>query len=71
MFLLGAAFAHFVVTPLAMQFFLGFADVSSIFANLLTATTDTLPAEAAIVPETSEGVKITFSERSTNRSTSR
>ena len=27
MFLLGASFAHFVVTPLAMAFFLGFADV--------------------------------------------
>lgn len=60
MFLLGAAFAHFVVTPLAMAFFLGFADVSSIFANLLAATTGELPAEAAVVPETDEGVKITF-----------
>ncbi|MEP1520098.1 twin-arginine translocase subunit TatC [Ascidiaceihabitans sp.] len=35
MFLLGASFAHFVVTPLAMAFFLGFADVSSIFAAIL------------------------------------
>ncbi|RZW02091.1 MAG: preprotein translocase subunit TatC, partial [Rhodobacteraceae bacterium] len=31
MFFLGASFAHLVVTPLAMAFFLGFADVSSIF----------------------------------------
>src|SRR6056297_795034 len=60
MFLLGASFAHFVVTPLAMSFFLGFADVSSIFANLLTSVTQELPDAAAIVPETDEGVRITF-----------
>lgn len=35
LFLLGAAFAHFVVVPLAMQFFLGFADASSILAALV------------------------------------
>ncbi|MBE9635592.1 twin-arginine translocase subunit TatC [Salipiger mangrovisoli] len=64
MFLLGASFAHFVVTPLAMQFFLGFADVSSIFADLLQRATDgmpsNLPADTAVVPETAEGMKITF-----------
>ena len=60
MFLLGASFAHFVVTPLAMAFFLGFADVSSIFANLLASATGELPADTAIVPETNDGVKITF-----------
>ena len=60
MFLLGASFAHFVVTPLAMAFFLGFADVSSIFANLLAGTVDQLPPDAAIVPETDDGIRITF-----------
>ena len=65
MFLLGASFAHFVVTPLAMQFFLGFADVSSIFANLMgqfVGTTDsTLPADGGLaVPTTDTGVRITF-----------
>ena len=66
MFLLGAAFAHFVVTPLAMAFFLGFADVSSIFADLLNSTVDQLPGTAmlppdtAVVPETANGVRITF-----------
>ncbi|AZQ68027.1 preprotein translocase subunit TatC [Silicimonas algicola] len=60
MFLLGASFAHFVVTPLAMNFFLGFADVSSIFANLLTASSPDLPPDAAVVPETVDGVRITF-----------
>ncbi|WP_299660827.1 twin-arginine translocase subunit TatC [uncultured Ruegeria sp.] len=60
MFLLGASFAQFVVTPLAMQFFLGFADVSSIFANLLAPAADDVPEEILVVPETTEGVKITF-----------
>ena len=74
MFLLGASFAHFVVTPLAMAFFLGFADVSSIFANLLgdaaNAVTEgadvvIVPPDGAalppvIVPETDEGIRITF-----------
>ena len=69
MFLLGASFAHFVVTPLAMAFFLGFADVSSIFANLLsnaaTSVSDGVagvPAasEPAMVPETADGIRITF-----------
>ncbi len=60
MFLLGAAFAQFVVTPLAMQFFLGFADVSSIFANLLSSTAGDIPSDVAVVPETGDGVKITF-----------
>ena len=60
MFLLGASFAQFIVTPLAMQFFLGLADVSSIFANLLSQATGEVPDDIAVVPETSEGVKITF-----------
>ena len=60
MFLLGASFAHFIVTPLAMAFFLGFADVSSIFANLMQGSVNNLPVDAAVVPETTEGIKITF-----------
>ncbi|MDO6798503.1 twin-arginine translocase subunit TatC [Shimia thalassica] len=60
MFLLGASFAHLVVTPLAMSFFLGFADVSSIFANLLSNSEPNLPGEAVVVPETQEGIKVTF-----------
>ncbi len=60
MFLLGASFAHFVVTPLAMSFFLGFADVSSIFANLLSGAANDLPEGAAVVPETQDGLRITF-----------
>ncbi len=60
MFLLGASFAHFVVTPLAMAFFLGFADVPSVIADLMSGVvgagaTGTLPAEAA-----PDGIRITF-----------
>ena len=65
MFLLGASFAHFIVTPLAMRFFLGFADVSSIFANLMGRVAETPDAvlvdpEGLAVPQTEEGVRITF-----------
>ena len=65
MFLLGASFAHFIVTPLAMAFFLGFADVSSIFANLMGRVAET-PSSVLIegndlaVPMTEEGIRITF-----------
>ena len=34
--------------------------MSSIFANLLSRTVENLPEATAVVPETSEGVKITF-----------
>lgn len=35
LFLMGAAFAHFVVTPLAMNFFIGFSDAIPALANLI------------------------------------
>ncbi len=68
MFLLGATFAQLVVTPLAMQFFLGFADVSSIFANLISqaaegvagSAPEGVSVETAVVPASTDGVKITF-----------
>ncbi|WP_299296718.1 twin-arginine translocase subunit TatC [uncultured Tateyamaria sp.] len=40
MFILGASFAQFVVTPLAMRFLLGFADASSMFASILGSATE-------------------------------
>jgi sec-independent protein translocase protein TatC len=58
MFLLGASFAHFVVTPLAMAFFLGFTDAPSVFANLLSGSVDV--DATAVVPTTSDGLRITF-----------
>ncbi len=62
MFFLGASFAQFVVTPLAMNFFLGFADVASIFATLVSGAAEALPEGAAVVPpaETSSAPTITF-----------
>ena len=63
MFFLGASFAHFVVTPLAMAFFLGFADVPSIIAGLMNGfvSPDVVPDVAVpVAPETSEGIRITF-----------
>jgi len=36
LFLLGAAFAHFIVVPLAMTFFLGFADLPSFVTAMVT-----------------------------------
>mgnify|MGYP000123481358 CR=1 FL=1 len=36
LFLLGAAFAHYVVTPLAMTFFIGFSDAIPALAAILT-----------------------------------
>ena len=65
MFLLGASFAHFVVTPLAMAFFLGFVDVSSIFTSLIASsgvggTDEVVLSEGLSVPQTNEGIQITF-----------
>jgi sec-independent protein translocase protein TatC len=58
MFLLGASFAHFVVTPLAMAFFLGFTDAPSLLANVLSGAVDVDPTTVA--PVAHEGLKITF-----------
>ena len=62
MFLLGASFAHFVVTPLAMAFFLGFADVPSIIADLMGTfvNTDVSVGAGPAATTASEGIRITF-----------
>lgn len=59
LFFAGAAFAHFIVTPMAMKFFLGFADSYSLLSAILPGLGDTPGAEMA-VPETSEGIEIVF-----------
>ena len=49
LFMAGALFAHYVVTPIAMGFFLGFADASSVVAAIIpavTGVTDSAPAVA-------------------------
>lgn len=46
LFLMGASFAHFVVTPLAMNFFIGFSDVLPTMAELF-ASDDVMNPDAA------------------------
>ncbi len=70
LFLLGATFAHYIVTPLAMNFFLGFADASSVLTGLIPAlvgeNVPTTMSEAAAdmanagAATTSEGISIIF-----------
>ena len=61
LFLTGAAFAHYVVTPLAMTFFLGFADAFSIVAALLPDVSAVPGTEVvAAAPVQSEGIEIVF-----------
>jgi sec-independent protein translocase protein TatC len=63
LFLLGATFAHYIVTPLAMNFFLGFADAASILNALIPALVDApagLPLPEVAAPVPSEGIEIVF-----------
>ncbi|MFY0682481.1 MAG: twin-arginine translocase subunit TatC [Thalassovita sp.] len=55
LFLIGASFAHFIVTPLAMKFFLGFADAASLFKAVIP-TADGLITE----PVSKDGIQIVF-----------
>ncbi len=55
LFLLGAAFAQYIVVPLAMNFFLGFADLPSYVAALLSGAVES-PAPVPI----DEGIDIVF-----------
>lgn len=58
MFLLGASFALFIVVPLAMSFFLGFADFS--FTNIVTAVLGGVDDIEVTAPASDDGLKITF-----------
>ncbi|HCP80546.1 MAG TPA: twin-arginine translocase subunit TatC [Octadecabacter sp.] len=60
MFLLGASFAHFIVTPLAMAFFLGFADVPSLIADLMRSVSGDLPESVPEAAPVADGIRITF-----------
>ncbi|GKY87828.1 twin-arginine translocase subunit TatC [Sinisalibacter aestuarii] len=55
MFLAGGAFAHFIVTPLAMKFFLGFADASSLLTAILPDSTG-----ETVEPAARQGIEIVF-----------
>jgi sec-independent protein translocase protein TatC len=62
LFLLGATFAHYVVTPIAMTFFLGFADAFSVVTALIPGLADsaTGPAVATGAPTLDQGIDIVF-----------
>jgi sec-independent protein translocase protein TatC len=57
LFLLGASFAHFIVVPLAMKFFLGFADLPSFVAALVQGVGTGVPATEAV---RDSGIDIVF-----------
>ncbi len=57
LFIIGALFSHYVVTPLAMTFFLGFADATSVVSAILPGLTNSTVAS----PEaTASGIDIVF-----------
>ncbi len=56
LFLMGASFAHYVVTPLAMNFFIGFSDAIPALANLIAG--DGTFENPAAVPD--EGIQTIF-----------
>jgi sec-independent protein translocase protein TatC len=61
LFLTGAAFAHYVVTPIAMTFFLGFADAFSVVTALIPGLGDTAGTVAdTTAPVTDTGIDIVF-----------
>ncbi len=55
LFLLGASFAHYIVIPLAMAFFLGFADLPSYISAVLSGQ-----ETPAIAQDTGSGIDIVF-----------
>lgn len=59
LFVIGAAVAHYLVTPMAMSFFLGFADTYSLLTALIPGLTDAPVAEVA-KPATEKGIEIVF-----------
>lgn len=58
LFLIGAAFAQFVVVPLAMAFFLGFADLPSVVSAYIAAPGDGVVVENTLPKE--RGIDIVF-----------
>ncbi len=59
LFITGALFAHYIVTPLAMTFFLGFADATSVVSALIPVLTD-VPGEIPVQPTLPSGIDIVF-----------
>lgn len=63
LFFVGGAFAHFVVTPMAMQFFLGYADSASVLTALIPGFGE-VPGEVEVAAPAAavakEGIDIVF-----------
>ena len=57
LFIIGAAFAHYVVVPLAMAFFLGFADLPS-FVSAIMADALPPPAGSELLPGATDGLAL-------------
>jgi sec-independent protein translocase protein TatC len=65
LFLLGSSFAHYVVTPLAMRFFIGFADIIPAISGALTAGDADVVVDApepsyVILPSIRESLDLTL-----------
>jgi sec-independent protein translocase protein TatC len=66
LFLLGASFAHYVVTPLAMRFFVGFADIIPMVSEFVTGGDDDVLApdltevKTVILPSIKESLDLTL-----------
>ena len=59
LFLIGGAFSHFIVTPMAMKFFLGYADSASLLTALIPGI-GTSPEPVVVPAATKEGIDIVF-----------
>ena len=57
LFMLGALFSHYIVTPLAMTFFLGFADATSVVSALLPVLSDAPIADVPVETPLAEAVQ--------------
>ncbi len=55
LFVLGASFAHYVVVPLAMAFFLGFADLPSYVSAIMSDVVAPPPDGALLLPDAPGG----------------
>ncbi len=60
LFMLGASFAHYVVVPMAMSFFLGFADAASILSAIVQDGTLEGAIDGTTLVESSKGIDIVF-----------
>ena len=60
LFIVGAMFAHLIVTPLAMRFFLGFQDIPSLFSGFVDQIAVNSGDVAAVPEGTKTGIDIVF-----------